>query len=104
MRRSLKQSFDRRPGLRDPIFIAGLLVIYAYVFATPLYAYLDPGTGSFLFQLLIGAVVGGIFVIKSYWLRLKNWISGTKPEVEQQPDAPVSEKTSAEDLPQDRKK
>lgn len=30
-------------------------------------AYLDPGTGSFLLQLLLGALFGSIFVIKIYW-------------------------------------
>jgi len=29
------------------------------------FAYLDPGTGSILFQLLIGSVVGGIFFVTS---------------------------------------
>ena len=29
--------------------------------------YLDPGSGSFLIQLLIAALLGGAFVIHSYW-------------------------------------
>jgi len=29
--------------------------------------YLDPGSGSFLIQLLIAALLGGAFVIRSYW-------------------------------------
>ena len=33
--------------------------------------YLDPGTGSLLIQLAIGALVGGWFVIKNYWIRIK---------------------------------
>ena len=35
-------------------------------------AYLDPGTGSLIFQLLIGSVVGILFAIRMYWARLKN--------------------------------
>lgn len=30
-------------------------------------AYLDPGTGSYLFQMLIAGALGGLFVIKTYW-------------------------------------
>ena len=30
-------------------------------------AYLDPGSGSFLLQLLIAGIVGLGFVVKSYW-------------------------------------
>lgn len=31
------------------------------------YAYIDPGTGSYLFQLLVGGLLGAAFVIKMYW-------------------------------------
>ncbi len=37
----------------------------------PVLAYLDPGTGSYIFQLLIGAVVGLGFLIKMNWNRFK---------------------------------
>ncbi len=30
-------------------------------------AYLDPGSGSFLLQLLIAALLGGLFLLKAYW-------------------------------------
>lgn len=77
MQKSFKQHFWRRLGFRDPVFVAGLFALYTCVFTAPAFAYLDPGTGSFLFQLLIGALVGGIFVVKSYWIRLKNWFTGS---------------------------
>jgi len=34
-------------------------------------AYLDPGTGSFLLQVLAGGMFGGIFIIKRFWGQLK---------------------------------
>lgn len=34
-------------------------------FALPTQAYIDPGTGSFLFQLVIAGALGGLFFIKS---------------------------------------
>jgi hypothetical protein len=37
------------------------------------HAYLDPGTGSIILQGFIGAVVGGLFVVKTQWARLKAW-------------------------------
>ena len=33
--------------------------------------YLDPGTGSLLIQLAIGALAGGWYVMKNYWTRIK---------------------------------
>jgi hypothetical protein len=33
-------------------------------------AYVDPGSASYLFQLLAGGVLGAIFLIRTYWTRL----------------------------------
>ncbi len=35
-----------------------------------LHAYIDPGTGSLVVQILIAGLVGGAFVAKSYWARI----------------------------------
>lgn len=34
-------------------------------------AYLDPGTGSYVFQLLIAFMVGIAFSVKIYWVKIK---------------------------------
>jgi hypothetical protein len=34
------------------------------------HAYLDPGSGSFILQLLIAAILGGGFALKIYWKKL----------------------------------
>jgi hypothetical protein len=36
-------------------------------------AYLDPGTGSYVFQVLVAAVIGGLFAIKMFWQRIKHF-------------------------------
>lgn len=36
-------------------------------------AYLDPGTGSFIFQLALGMLLGGIVAIKVKFKQLKNF-------------------------------
>ncbi|GAB4284838.1 MAG: hypothetical protein Kow0029_31540 [Candidatus Rifleibacteriota bacterium] len=58
--------------------IACLVIIFGISFPLAAHAYIDPGTGSFVFQLLISALVGGIFILKTYWQKLKNWIYGSK--------------------------
>ncbi len=35
-------------------------------------AYLDPGSGSYLLQLLIAGLLGGIFVVRASWDKIKN--------------------------------
>ncbi len=43
-------------------------------------AYLDPGSGSFLIQLLIAGLVGAGFLVKAYWKKIKGlfYRSGSK--------------------------
>ena len=38
-----------------------------------LLAYLDPGSGSYLLQLLIAGILGGLFIVKMQWGRIKGW-------------------------------
>jgi len=40
---------------------------------TNAYAYLDPGTGSYIIQVLIAFFFGGIFVLKMYWQKTKSY-------------------------------
>lgn len=47
-------------------------------FTPPAHAYLDPGTGSMLLQLLLGGVAGVLVVGKLYWARVKGFF-GRKP-------------------------
>lgn len=35
--------------------------------------YLDPGSGSFILQILIATLVGSLFLIKAYWKKLKTF-------------------------------
>jgi hypothetical protein len=36
-------------------------------------AYLDPGSGSFILQLLIASLVGAAFILKTYWRRINGY-------------------------------
>ncbi len=54
------------------------LVLLCMIFSKKVYAYLDPGTGSYLFQMLIAGLIGGSFAIKLYWRRIKSFFSGSR--------------------------
>jgi hypothetical protein len=52
-----------------------LLTIAGVAALTPnAYAYLDPGTGSLVLQLTIGAFLGALLTAKYWWARLKMFI------------------------------
>jgi hypothetical protein len=44
------------------------------------HAYLDPGAGSFILQILIGSIAGGVVVLKLYWIRARNYLFGITPQ------------------------
>jgi Na+/proline symporter len=55
--------------------IASLTVI-AILLAAPAYAYVDPGTGSMLVQLLTGGTAGALVLARLYWRRLRERVTG----------------------------
>ena len=55
---------------------------------TPL-PYLDPGSGSFLIQLLIAALLGMGIALRASWSKIKGWF-GIKPKADEEDDDTVS--------------
>jgi len=47
--------------------------------AAPAHAYLDPGTGSYVFQMVAAAVVSVGFVVRAYWHRLRGLFTRRGP-------------------------
>ena len=64
-------------------------VLMISVLTPAAHAYIDPGTGSFLLQLLAAAVLGSLFGIKMAWRRIVDTVRvvfGMKPQEEQSDD------------------
>ena len=49
--------------------------------------YLDPGSGSFLIQLLIAALLGVGIAVRASWGTIKKWF-GVKPKASEDDDEP----------------
>lgn len=49
--------------------------VLSLLFSTSAYAYLDPATGSYVVQVIIGVVVSSLYVLKMYWRRIKGFFS-----------------------------
>jgi len=61
-----------RQGILPLIFGISLLHVFTISDA---YAYIDPGTGSLVIQVILGALVGVGITVKIYWYKLKGFIS-----------------------------
>jgi hypothetical protein len=47
------------------------LLLVGFILSGPAFAYLDPGAGSFMLQMLIASILGAAFTLKMYWLKIK---------------------------------
>jgi hypothetical protein len=74
----MKNKSNRKssPRTRLTPLAAVILVVLVLLPSLPAMAYLDPGTGSFVIQGIIAAVVGAGFAIKMYWHRIKAMFTG----------------------------
>ena len=52
-----------------------LLVVLSCLSPRQAYAYMDPGTGSYILQLLIAALLGVSFAVKMFWMRIKTFFT-----------------------------
>lgn len=56
------------------ISISIVIFITILIFPSTAYAYLDPGSGSYFFQILLATILGGIFAIKLFFKRIINFM------------------------------
>lgn len=69
------QEKDEFPMKRLSYLFSVPAITAVLLFVTPsqAHAYLDPGSGSYIFQLLLAALVGALFAIRIYWGRIKSF-------------------------------
>ena len=49
------------------------LVVLFFLFTPSIFAYLDPGTGSYLIQILIAALVSVSLGVRIFWKNIKSF-------------------------------
>ncbi len=48
------------------------LSVYRPIVPTHIELYLDPGSGSFILQLVIASLIGIAVIVRAYWAKIKN--------------------------------
>lgn len=56
-------------------WILGLAAAMVAVAQLPASAYIDPGTGSYVFQIVVGALVGAAVSLKVFWRHIFAFIT-----------------------------
>ena len=57
------------------IWKLSVALLTLFIFAAPAYAYIDPGTGSLVIQMVIAGVAIAAFYLKRYWTKVKAFIT-----------------------------
>jgi len=58
--------------LANSVVLASLLLLIP---AHNAHAYIDPGSGSYILQLIIAGLLGAAFAVRIYWKRIKGFFS-----------------------------
>lgn len=56
--------------------LIGLVSLFLVACVTDARAYVDPGTGSYVLQIVIAGLVAGLFAIKTFWLNIVAFFNG----------------------------
>lgn len=62
----------RELGISAPVVAVSLF----FCSGAPAYAYLDPGTGSLILQIILGGVAGLLVAGKLFWARIVDFFGG----------------------------
>jgi hypothetical protein len=69
--------------MKFAVFLACIWLLF--VCATPAYAYVDPGSGGMLVQLLLGGAAGAALIVRLYYRRFLRRIGMRKEQADQEP-------------------
>ena len=64
--------------------LVSVVIASHYIFLPNAYAYIDPGSGSLIIQMLIGTLVGLGIALKVYWQKIKMKFSGFSEKVDKE--------------------
>ena len=70
------------------IRIAAVAAVAAFLTPVAALAYIDPGTGSYVIQLVIAAFVGVVFSVRVFWKRIARLFKKGEPEAPKSDDKP----------------
>ena len=63
---------------KSAIILAVLFTLFFLVFSVyDAQAYLDPGTGSYILQLILAGLFGTLFTVKIFWKRIKTFFESS---------------------------
>ena len=60
-------------------------------FPQSVHAYLDPGTGSYLVQIILASIAAALLTFKMFWTKIKSLFSKTSPSPDLDPKRKIDD-------------
>ncbi len=73
-----------------------LFILLLLLYPSISWAYLDPGTGTFIIQLEVATFIWSLVYIKLFESKITDYFTGKKEEIENTDDKPIQETESTE--------
>ena len=73
-----------------------VVIVFLLIWPPSVHAYIDPGTGSLVIQMVVAGVMAGLYLFKRYWTKIKLFVghlvnkegtAGIPPDSPSQEDA-----------------
>jgi hypothetical protein len=58
-----------------------VIIMIVLFFSETVFAYIDPGTGSYIFQLAIAGILGSLFLLKTSWRRFVGFLDNLRRKI-----------------------
>lgn len=60
--------------------VLGIVVLLAVLFPRDAFAYIDPGSGSLIFQTIVATLAGVAYGVRVYWSRIRGLFGRRAPD------------------------
>lgn len=57
-------------------FVLVIILFWVLIFPKNANAYLDPGSGSYIMQIIIGFILGALVGVKIFWVKIREFMKG----------------------------
>jgi len=76
--------------VRNLLIVLSVLVAFLFCGARPASAYLDPASGSLIFQVVAAAIALGLVFVRSFWTKIRSLfgVPSSKPDNIEDEDQP----------------
>jgi len=62
-------------ALSGHLCICWIILMVIFLLPNSAHAYIDPGSGSYVLQIILASLLGGIFYIKTIWRKIRSLLS-----------------------------